>query len=142
MDANNVISMVDDFNLAATVSQIKEFEEFLAKDKTTPRWKYIIVDEKTGQYALYHPTHGLTMKFMDNQFLYSLKLSEINLYDLEAAKELCKELNEAVGVEPDQKIQFTPIGWRRYCIIHLAALYDVIKKMDEKGKTKRFFASC
>jgi len=142
MDTDNVISMVDDFNLASTVNQIKEFEHFLADISYVPRWKYIIVDEISGRYVIHHRTHGSMLALMEETFIYSIKLDEINLYDLETATKICKELNEQSEPEQDKKIQFVPILWRRYCIIHLASLYDVIQKMDAKGKTKRFFASC
>lgn len=143
MDADNVISMVDDFNLAATVKEIKDFEDFLTNEKIIPRWCYIVADNVTGGYIRgankpYRPV----LATMSRLFINELKEGDIEKYDLEAAHQLCEKLNEKMVLGTEKKPQFTPIGWRRYCIIHLASLYDVIQKMDAKGKTKRFFASC
>lgn len=142
MDADNVISMVDDFNVKSTIYQIKEFEHLLHEATYIPRWKYIIIDELSGRYVSHHKHHGITLARMDTEFIYAIKFDEAPLYDLEKAKEICKELNEAPSEEQDRKIQFVPILWRRYCIIHLATLYDLIQKMDAKGKTKSFFSLC
>lgn len=142
MGTGNVISMVDDFNVKATIHQISEFEHLLHKATYVPRWKYIIVDEISGRYVYHHVHHGISLARMDEEFIDAIKFNEAPLYDLEKAKEICKELNEAPTEEQDRKIQFVPILWRRYCIIHLATLYDVIQKMDAKGKTKGFFSLC
>lgn len=142
MSENNVVSMVDDFNVKATIHQIKEFEHLLHEATYIPRWQYIIVDEISGKYVSHHVHHGTMLAQMDTEFIYAIKFNEAPLYDLEKAKEICKELNEASSEEQDREIQFVPILWRRYCIIHLATLYDVMQKMDAKGKTKSFFSLC
>lgn len=142
MDTDNVISMVDDFNVKATIHQISEFEHLLHKATYVPRWKYIIIDEISGRYVSHHVHHGISLARMDEEFIYAIKFHEVRLYNLKEAKELCKELNEESNEEQKKQIQFVPILWRRYCIIHLATLYDVIQKMDAKGKTKSFFSLC
>lgn len=142
MDADNVVSMVDDFNVKATIHQIKDFEHLLHEAAYIPRWKYMIIDELSGRYVSHHKHHGTTLARMDTEFIYAIKFNEAPLYELEEAKNICKELNEAPCEEQDRKIQFVPILWRRYCIIHLATLYDLIQKMDAKGKTKNFFSPC
>lgn len=142
MSEDNVISMVDDFNVKATIHQISEFEHLLHQVTYIPRWKYIIVDEISGKYVVHHVHHGTMLARMDSEFIDAIKFDEAPLYELEEAKNICKELNEVPSEEQDRKIQFVPILWRRYCIIHLATLYDLIQKMDAKGKTKSFFSLC
>lgn len=142
MTEDNVVSMVDDFNVKGTIYQIKEFEHLLHVATYIPRWKYIIIDEISGRYVSHHKHHGTALAQMDTEFIDAIKFDEAPLYELEEAKNICKELNEAPSEEQDKKIQFVPILWRRYCIIHLATLYDLIQKMDAKGKTKNFFSLC
>ena len=145
MDADNVISMVDDFNLAATVKEIKDFERLLnetrAVSKWLQRWEYLMVDNIHGRYiSTFDGKHHLLP--MGNSFLKDLKLDRISFYDLNEAKALCELENEKISASKTSNVHFVPILWRRFCIIHLASLYDVIQKMDAKGKTKRFFSSC
>lgn len=142
MSKDNVVSMVDGFNVKSTIYQIKEFEHLLYEVKYIPRWKYIIVDEISGKYVSHHVHHGTSLAQMDTEFIFAIKFDEAPLYDLGKAKKICKELNEVPSEEQDRKIRFVPILWRRYCIIHLATLYDLIQKMDAKGKTKSFFSLC
>lgn len=142
MSEDNVVSMVDGFNVKATINEIKDFEHLLHQVTYIPRWKYIIVDEISGKYVSHHVHHGTALARMDSEFIYAIKFNEAPLYELEEAKNICKELNEVPSEEQDRKIQFVPILWRRYCIIHLATLYDLIQKMDAKGKTKGFFSLC
>ena len=145
MEEDNVISMIDDFNLAATVKEIKDFErllsEYRAISRWVSRWEYLMVDNISGQYiSTFDDKHHLLP--MGNSFLTDLELGRISFYDLNEAKELCEMENEKISASKTCNVHFVPILWRRYCIIHLATLYDVIQKMDAKGKTKRLFASC
>lgn len=142
MDDDNVISIRDDLNLAGTVQEIKNFEKLLWGSKELGgSWLYLIVDGLSGRYVC-NTENGNELRFMGAHFIGDLREDKIRLYDLETAKNLCEALNKEIPDETENKILFAPIPWRRLCIIHLAALYDVIQKMDEKGKTKRFFTTC
>ena len=114
MSKDNVVSMVDGFNVKSTIYQIKEFEHLLYEVKYIPRWKYIIVDEISGKYVSHHVHHGTSLAQMDTEFIFAIKFDEAPLYDLGKAKKICKELNEVPSEEQDRKIRFVPILWRRY----------------------------
>lgn len=142
MSDDNVISIQDDLNLAMTVQQIRDFEKLLLDSKAfKATWLYLVVDGMSGRYV-YTGGDGKELRFMGPNFIQDLQTDGIRLYELDEATKLCEELNMAFQDEPEKKVLFTPVSWRRLCIIHLASLYDVIQKMDAKGKTKRFFASC
>jgi 2,3-bisphosphoglycerate-independent phosphoglycerate mutase len=142
MSDDNVISIQDDLNLAMTVQQIRDFEKLLLDSKAfKSNWLYLVVDGMSGRYVC-NVEEGTELRFMGPNFIQDLQTDGIRLYELDEATNLCKEINMAIQNEPQKKILFTPVSWRRLCLIHLASLYDVIQKMDAKGKTKRFFAFC
>ena len=82
MSKDNVVSMVDGFNVKSTIYQIKEFEHLLYEVKYIPRWKYIIVDEISGKYVSHHVHHGTSLAQMDTEFIFAIKFDEAPLYDL------------------------------------------------------------
>lgn len=142
MTEDNVVSIQDDLNLAMTVQQIRDFEKLLLETKGfKSTWLYLVVDGMSGRYVC-TLEDGNELRFMGPNFIQDLQTDGIRLYELEEATKLCQERNMAVQHSPETKVLFAPVSWRRLCIIHLASLYDVIQKMDAKGKTKRFFASC
>ena len=142
MMEDNVISIQDDLNLALTVQQIRDFEKILLEAKDFKEtWLYMLVDGNSGRYV-YEGPEGRQLRHPGAHFIPDLCNEAISLYDLEHAQKLCDELNQSLKEEPNNNVLFAPIAWRRYSIIHLAGLYDLIQKMDAKGKTKRFFASC
>jgi 2,3-bisphosphoglycerate-independent phosphoglycerate mutase len=142
MTEDNVVSIQDDLNLAMTVQQIRDFEKLLLETKGfKSTWLYLIVDGMSGRYVC-TLEGGNELRFMGQNFIKDLQTDGIRLYELEEAAKLCQELNMAIPDTSESKVLFAPVSWRRLCIIHLASLYDVVQKMDAKGKTKRFFASC
>lgn len=142
MANDNIISIQDDINLALTVQEIKEYERLMLETKDLgSTWMYCIADGLSGRYVCTLDDES-ELRFMGTRFLPDLINERVKLYDLETAQKFCEELNSQLPEETQTQVQFVPVPWRRFVLLHLAALYDVIQKMDAKGKTKRFFASC